>query len=166
MRAEFVNPFLNASFSVLNMVLNELPERGPIGVQPNNTTSHQINVVCGVTGRLHGQIILGMGETTANRIASVMAGQPLKVFDAFVASAIAELGNMISGNALMGLSDGGFVCDITPPTIVRGANVEISTLEIAAITIHLETTFGKIAITVGLSEVGEHAGAVRLSKAG
>jgi chemotaxis protein CheX len=154
MKADYINAFLTASYSVLGMILGSMPEKGPVKAQPRNTTSHQVNVVCGVTGHLHGQIMLGMCQTTANRIASQMAGKPLKVFDSFVASAIAELCNMISGNALMGLSEAGFICDITPPTIIRGANVEITTLNIAAITIHLGTTYGELAVTVCLSEVG------------
>lgn len=165
MRAEFINPFLTASFSVLNMVLGTLPTKGPIGAQNDGKTSHQVNIVCGVTGHLHGQIILGMGQTTANRIASAMSGQPLKVFDHFVASAIAELGNMISGNALMSLSESGFVCDITPPTIIRGSSVEISTHHIASICINLSTEFGDLTVTVGLCEAAESAAKSCLSKA-
>jgi chemotaxis protein CheX len=152
MKAEYINPFLTASYSVLGMVLGTMPEKGPVNVKPNHTTNHQVNVVCGVTGRLHGQIILGMCQTTANRLASIMAGQPCKFFDSFVASAVAELGNMISGNALMGLSEAGYICDITPPTVVRGANVEISTLDIPTISIHLETGHGEVVVTVGLNE--------------
>ena len=165
MKVEIVNSFLTASFSVLNMVLGTVPKRGPVGVQANSFTNHQINIVCGVTGNLQGHIILGMGETTANRVASAMAGKSLKVFDSFVASAIAELGNMISGNALMSLSESGFVCDITPPTIIRGANVEISTLEIPSISIHLETECGSLTVTVGLAEASSNAGLVRTSRA-
>src|SRR4051812_36018948 len=108
MKAEFINPFLTASYSVLATVLGQMPERGPVNVQPHVTTNQQVNVVCGVTGRLHGQIILGMCQTTANRLASVMYGTPCKFFDSFVASAVAELGNMISGNALMGLGEAGY----------------------------------------------------------
>jgi chemotaxis protein CheX len=164
-KAEFINPFLTASYSVINMVLGSVPTKGPIGAHPNSTTSHQVNIVCGVTGQLQGQIILGMGQATANRIASQMSGQALKVFDSFVASAIAELGNMISGNALMALSETGYVCDITPPTIVRGTNVEISTHDIASICINLVTECGELAVTVGLCEASEavHKGRLKLS---
>jgi chemotaxis protein CheX len=150
MNANTVNPFLTAAYNVLNSVLGKVPEKEAMTAQPNITTSHQVNVVCGVTGDMQGMIVFGMGETTANRIASVMAGQALKVYDSFVASAVAELGNMISGNALMGLSENGIVCDITPPSIVHGANVMISTLDIPTVSIHLETGCGELAIRISL----------------
>jgi chemotaxis protein CheX len=158
MKADFINPFLTASYSVLSMVLGTMPEKGAVKAQPQNTTHHQVNVVCGVTGQLQGQIILGMCQTTACRMASLMACKSLKFFDSFVASAIAELGNMISGNALMGLSESGYICDITPPTVIRGVNVEITTLNVAAISIHLETSCGELVVTVGLTEAAEALG--------
>jgi chemotaxis protein CheX len=74
----------------------------------------------------------------------------VKVFDQLAASAIAELGNMISGNAMLHLSEAGYVCDITPPTIIQGSNVKISTLAIPAIVIPMETAQGQLFVTVGL----------------
>ena len=119
-------------------------------MQPATFTSQQCNVVCGVTGQAHGQVIYGMSLTTADKIASAMLGQPIKTFDQLAASAIAELGNMISGNAMSKLSEVGYVSDITPPTIIRGTNVKISTLSIPAIVIPLDTVQGELFITVGL----------------
>ena len=150
MKAEYINPFILAAVSVLEMVLGEAPRQGTPAMQPATFTSQQCNVVCGVTGQAHGQVIYGMSLATADKVASAMLGQPIKTFDQLAASAIAELGNMISGNAMSQLSEGGYVCDITPPTIIRGTNVKISTLSIPAIVIPLGTAQGQLLITVGL----------------
>jgi chemotaxis protein CheX len=150
MKAEYINPFVVASSSVLEMLLGQPPVKGDLAMQPSSFTSHQCNVVCGVTGQVQGQVIFGMTLTVAHQIASAMLGQPVKIFDQLAASAIAELGNMISGNAMLHLSEAGYVCDITPPTIVQGREVQISTLAIPAIVIPLETAQGKISVTVGL----------------
>ncbi len=106
-------------------------------MQPTIFTSQQCNVVCGVTGHVQGQVIYGMSLTTADKIASTMLGQKIKTFDQLAASAMGELGNMISGNAMQGLSEAGWICDITPPTIMRGKDVKISTLSIPALVIPL-----------------------------
>ena len=150
MRVEYINPFIVAAVSVLEMVLGEAPTKGSLAMQPATFTSQQCNVVCGVTGQAHGQVIYGMSLTTADKIASAMLGQPIKTFDQLAASAIAELGNMISGNAMSKLSESGYLSDITPPTIIRGTNVKISTLSIPAIVIPLDTAQGELFITVGL----------------
>ncbi|MCW3060606.1 MAG: chemotaxis protein CheX [Capsulimonas sp.] len=150
MKVEYINPFVEASFSVMEMVLGNRPIKGNLAMQPATFTSQQCNVVCGVTGQVQGQVIYGMSLQVADKIATTMLGQPIKVFDQLAASAIAELGNMISGNAMSKLSDAGFICDITPPTIIRGTNVKISTLSIPAIVIPITLEQGELSITVGL----------------
>ncbi len=150
MKVEHINPFLAGACSVLEMVLGEMPTKEGLTAQPASFTSEQCNVVCGVTGDAQGQVIYGMSLSVADKIASHMLGEPIKTFDALAASAVAELGNMISGGAMQHLHDNGFICDITPPTIIRGNNVEISTLSIPAVIIRLKTNKGLFRITVGL----------------
>lgn len=150
MKIEYVNPFITASLSVLETVLGAKPVRGELAVQPSSFTSQQISVVCGVTGQVQGQVIYGMAQRTAHQIASTMIGSPVKIFDQLAASAIAELGNMISGNASHQLLDAGYVCDITPPTIIQGTEVAICMLAIPAIVIPLQAPQGDLFITVGL----------------
>ncbi len=150
MEVVYINPFLAGASSVLEMVLGEMPVRTGLIAQRNSFTSEQCNVVCGVTGQAHGQVIFGMTLAVADKIASHMLGEPIKTFDALAASAIAELSNMICGSAMSHLSEAGFVCDITPPAIIRGSKVEISTLNIPAVVISLQTNMGPLSITVGL----------------
>ena len=150
MKVEYINPFLAGACSVLEMVLGEAPKKEGLSAQPASFTSEQCNVVCGVTGEAQGQVIYGMSLVVADKIASHMLGEPIKTFDALAASAIAELGNMISGAAMGQLAEAGYICDITPPALVRGTKVEISTLNIPAIVIKLRTNMGQLSITVSL----------------
>ncbi len=150
MKAEYVNPFVQASFSVLEMVLGARPTKGQMSAQTATFVSEQCNVIYGVTGQVQGQVIYGMSLTTADNIASAMLGSTIKEFDALAASAIGELGNMISGNAMQFLSEAGWICDITPPTIMRGTNVEISTVSIPAILIPMALEQGQLLVTIGL----------------
>lgn len=150
MKVEYINPFVLASFSVLESLFSKVPTKGELAMQPATFTSQQCNVVCGVTGEAQGQVIYGMSLTTADKIASFMLGQTIKTFDQLAASAIGEMGNMISGNAMQYLAEAGWICDITPPTIIRGSNVQISTMSIPAIVIPLTLDQGQIFITIGL----------------
>lgn len=152
MKVEYINPFVSAAFSVLQTVLGETPQKGELGMRPSVFTSQQCNVITGVVGKIEGQVIYGMSLITADRIASTMIGQPIRTFDQLAASAIAELGNMITGNAMMLLAESGFKCDITPPTIIRGSNVKISTLSIPALVIPMQLSLGEVVATVSLQE--------------
>ena len=153
MKVEYISPFVVGASSVIQSLLNIEPKGGTLGSRPKVFTSQQVNVVCGIVGTVEGQVIYGMSVVTADKIASLMVGSPIVTFDALAASAIAELGNMISGSSLMQLAAAGYECDITPPTIIRGSNVKISTMDIPALVIPFSIEgVGDFEITVSLQE--------------
>jgi len=150
MKIEYINPFVQAASSVLTTILRVTPNVGRPALLPSPFRGRAINIVCGVTGQAQGQVVYSMDHATALGIAAGMIGMPVAAFDQLAASAIAELGNMISGNALVHLSDNGYICDITPPTLVSGADVEISTLSIPAVALPLTLPQGLLLINIGL----------------
>jgi len=150
MKVEYINPFLQGALSVLETVLGERPTKGDMAVQVSTLVNGQCSVVCGVTGAIQGQVIYAMSFETADKIASTMLGAPIAEFDSLAASAIGELGNMITGSAMQAFSTNGWICDITPPTIVRGSDLNISTLNIPAILVTLNTNQGDLILTIGL----------------
>ncbi len=152
MKVQYINPFIDAAGRVIEMVLGMAPSKGQLSMLPSVFTSQQCNVITGVTGQVQGQVIYGMSLITADKVASAMLGQPVRTFDQLAASAIAELGNMITGNASVLLSEAGFACDITPPSIVRGTNVKMSTLAIPALVVPLCMELGEIELMVCLKE--------------
>lgn len=153
MKVQYINPFVCAAFSVIETLIAVKPEKGPLTARPAVFTSQQCNVMTGVTGQIEGQVIYGMSLITADKMASAMLGQPVRTFDQLAASAIGELGNMITGNASSVLSDANIICDITPPSIIRGTNVKISTLNIPALVVPvILADIGEIEIIVSLQE--------------
>ncbi|MFN7015774.1 MAG: chemotaxis protein CheX [Fimbriimonadales bacterium] len=152
MKAEYINPFVSAAIEVFQMMLGSMPQRGQLSARRGIFTSQQCNIVLGVTGQLEGMIIYGMSLVTADKVAYQMLGTTIRTFDELAASAIAELGNMISGNALTKLSNAGYRCNLSPPSIIRGSSVRISTLEIPTLVVPLITDWGNLEINVGLQE--------------
>ncbi|ARU43508.1 hypothetical protein CCB81_04785 [Armatimonadetes bacterium Uphvl-Ar2] len=153
MKVEYVSPFVEAAVKVMTALLQVTPERGTLSARPQVFTTQQVNIVCGITGDVEGQVIFGMSIVAADRIASRMLGSPVVTFDQLAASAIAELGNMISGNSMTLLHGQGFTCDITPPTIIKGSNVKISTLDIPALVIPMRLKdIGEFEINVSIKE--------------
>jgi chemotaxis protein CheX len=153
MKVEYVMPFVQASMSVMQQVIRQTPERGQLSARPQVFTSQQLSIVCGISGDIEGQVIYGMSLTSADKIAGTMIGSPVVSFDQLAASAIAELGNMISGTAVALLAAQGYACEITPPTIVKGTNVKISTLDIPALVIPMKIAgIGDFEVNVSLKE--------------
>jgi chemotaxis protein CheX len=71
--------------------------------------------------------------------------------DEMALSAVSELGNMITGGATALVSLHGLDVDISPPSIIRGTNVEISTRSSARV-VPINTTVGYFEMTVAVGE--------------
>ena len=151
MKAEFINPFVTAGMQVLESVIQSVPDPGQLAVRSATFTTQQVSIVIGVTGAVEGHVVYGMPLVTATKIAAAMASTPIMTFDEMAGSAIAELGNIVSGNAATLLSEAGYECEITPPTLIRGSDVEVST-STPALVVPLYTDFGKVEINVALRE--------------
>jgi chemotaxis protein CheX len=157
MRAEFINPFLQAATEVLESELGSRPQRGSIGLQRSAYTSDEVTAVLAVTGAVAGMVMFAMTEETARAIVSSIMGQEFPHFDALAQSGIAELGNVITGRAAGLLADAGFPSDIAPPMLIVGRNTMISTLDVQRLVIPMETEFGKVEVQVALKLTGAQA---------
>jgi chemotaxis protein CheX len=72
-------------------------------------------------------------------------GMPVAELDEMAKSAISELTNMILGNTATIFYNNGVAVDITPPSLLMGSNIQISTSKMQTICIPLalsnDTTF-------------------------
>ncbi len=149
-KATLVNPFLESAYGFIQDVLNTEVNRGQLRLEQSKTTSGEINVAIGVTGDAEGIVIYCMSERTAKGVAAEMIGAPVPVFDSLAESAIGEMGNIITGQAATGLEAQGYKCRLSPPTLITGKGVMISTLDIERLVIPLELLLGRIEILVAL----------------
>jgi chemotaxis protein CheX len=78
--------------------------------------------------------------------------QEFNEFDDLARSGVAELGNVITGQATIKLSQAGFESQISPPTLIEGKDVEISTLDFQRITVPLQTDAGMVTVHLGIRE--------------
>ena len=129
-KATLINPFLESALGFLKQELNTEVKRGQLRLEASRSTSGEVNVAIGVTGDAEGIVIYSMSERTAKAMASAMMGEPVPVFDELAESAIAEMGNIITGQATIRFEECGYECKLSPPTLVSGVGVVISTLDI------------------------------------
>lgn len=152
MKAEYINPIFNATQSILKDMLEVDTERGELTVKNKNFAAERINASIGVTGDLEGFVYFSMAEETALEVVKQMSGMEIEEFNDLASSAIGELANIITGNSITNLNDQGFQCDITPPSITIGDNLEISTGPGKFLSIPLHTEIGKFTINVSLEK--------------
>ncbi|MCR4397913.1 MAG: chemotaxis protein CheX [Firmicutes bacterium] len=149
-KAAFVNPFIYAGSEVLSHELKVEVQRGPLTLEASNATSSDVTIMLGVTGDPCGIVLYGMSEATAKGVLGSMMGERIPIFDEMAESALAELGNLITGLASVHLEKSGYLCRLTPPTVITGKGVIISTVNISRIVVPLLTPKGEIYISLCL----------------
>lgn len=117
---EYINPFLMAASSVMKNMCQTDVKIGKPYVRTTEFSNDSLIIMIGVTGEMRGQVVIGFSLEVACDIASKMMMMPVTEMNEISMSAIAELGNMVMGNAATILSTKGVGIDITPPTLCRG----------------------------------------------
>lgn len=154
MNVEYINPFLEATKKVFITAANiEVKISKPFLKVPP-IPSDAVAIVVGLTGELRGQVIISINIDVAMKIASsMMMGMPVDSFDDMAKSAISELANMILGNTATFFYQKGIAIDITPPTILQGANMLISTAKTKTLCIPIDLSIGgHLEMNVSLAE--------------
>ena len=151
MKAEFVNPFASAMVMVFQKEFGMNVMRDSLALQQGPLRGADVNTIIGVTGQLEGQVIYTFEERVALRIASALMGEAVEELDELAKSAVAELGNIITGNAAIGLSENGYNCILTPPTLLTGKELIVTTFT-PVLNIPFSTDFGSVIVHVALRE--------------
>lgn len=155
MNIEHINPFIEASQTVLKQIANIDAKLGKVYLKTAPYKSEDIVIMVGLTGTIRGQAVFTMGKKLAMSIASsMMFGMPVKEFDEISKSAISELTNMILGNTATLLYNRGISIEITPPSLLMGENVQISPNKMKTVCVPLLLSDGE-AIELDISVEGD-----------
>ena len=143
MNVEYINPFIEASRTVIKTVANIDVSLGKVYLKASTYTSETIVVIVGIMGGLRGQVMFSMDKPVSLKIASaMMMGMTITELDEMSKSAIAESANMILGNAATILYSKGIKIEITPPSLMMGDNIQISTPKMTTLCIPLNLSSG------------------------
>ena len=124
MKVEYINPFVESVDNFFSTMLNCQCKRGDVGVSSSSVPSLEVVALIGLSGPAQGIVSLAFPVATALAIVSRMLGTQLQVMDATVSDGIAEVVNIIAGNA-----KSKFTLD-TPvklglPSVIRGNSFNI-----------------------------------------
>jgi chemotaxis protein CheX len=155
MRVEYINPFVEAAYSVLKEVLSIEIKRGEIYLKPTSMSIMGVAALVGLAGDVEGRVLFDMTKDTALFVAGKMNGENFTVFDELGKATIQELANMITAQAVTKLHDLGFKFDLTPPALFTGDNMEVSTnlgeVEALIVPMELDAPY-KIEVNVAIRE--------------
>ena len=149
---KFMNPFVEAATEVIKAEVGADVHRGTLSLQKTAMTSDEITVLISLVGQVNGVVLYGMSIETGLTMVSRITGQEFTDFDNLAQSGVAEMGNVITGRATIKLSEAGYNSNISPPTLITGRGVQISTLDFSRIVVPIITDFGEIVVHLALRE--------------
>jgi len=152
MDVKFLNPFVQAAVEVLKTEVDSNAVRGDISMHKSSLTSDDVTVLINLIGDVYGVVMYGMSTETCLKTVSKIMGQEFTEFNTLAQSGVAELGNVISGQATIRFSESGYKSNISTPTLLNGNGVEISTLDFPRIVVPLETQMGILTVHLALRE--------------
>ncbi|HNW91478.1 MAG TPA: chemotaxis protein CheX [bacterium] len=151
MKAEQVIPFAEAAVSVLREMLGSDVTRGDLAMRTKVIPTRGIAVIIGVVGQLRGRVVFDLDTPTALKLAAQLNGEEFTAIDPLVQSTLNEIANISSGRAVGVLCGQGCECDITPPVLLHGDTVTVTT-DLPALAIPLHTACGELIINVAVRD--------------
>lgn len=152
-RLELIAPFVEAAAKVIMQECSEVVGKGQLHRVRSPQTSNDVSAMIAVTGGVAGLVIYSMSQATAMGFASRMIGEPVTELHELAQSAIAELANMITGQASIKLEASGFPTDMSPPVLLLGHGSSIATFNLTRLVVPLVVSFGEFAIDIAIREV-------------
>jgi chemotaxis protein CheX len=125
MRAEFINPFLDATMSVLKTMASAEVVPGKPYIKTGSAARGDISGVVGITGQAEGSLCLTFPREVILQVMTNMLGEEQKEITEEVKDAVGELTNMISGDSRRRLQEKGYTFQGSIPSVISGPGHEV-----------------------------------------
>ncbi|WP_058301886.1 chemotaxis protein CheX [Gorillibacterium timonense] len=149
---DFVNPFYKATQEVFRLMLDLEIQPSSEQLQTSEVANKEVCISIGITGDLEGTIYFCFPESMTLEMVRILSGMEMDALDDFVSSAMSEIVNIISGNAVTGLSENHYTCDILPP-VVKVSDQPLQSTASGKV-IPLKTVIGPMEVEVDLQKKG------------
>lgn len=154
----YYDAFKESLTITLNKFFKEVPGfREELKVN-DEKNSRGFSVVMGIIGKYGGRMLLDMSGETARKMAGYLIKEDELSRD-IVVNVIAEISNIISGNAcsMINKTNNVFGFRVSPPTAVYGESIKISKAELNTVSsVIAETSFGDLYMNIGFSRSESH----------
>lgn len=162
MKPYYINPFVNAAIKMIKKVTNLEVYKKNIFVRKGKTSLGGVGIVLNVDGDVKGKVVYEFSRGMTMQLSSRMVKKAnieyvdKEEFKKLLRSAIAELGNLISGRAITYLLKMGYNSKITPPKIYIGQGVPLIPYDVVTFVIELETIYGDFVINLAIEDQNQN----------
>jgi chemotaxis protein CheX len=152
MKAEYVNPIVQAAYDVLEEVLGTDISRRKLNKHADVLPLHRITVLAGLNGVLEGFVLLSMPLNVVLSIAAVISAEEVAALDEVAQAAVIGLMDTVMQEAVQRLQEADVDVAAAPAALFWGQGVQLSCAEIEAAVIPLQMPLGTVELTVALRE--------------
>lgn len=151
MKAEYINPFLEASINLFRNHLTFEIKNNPPYVNEDSQNLNEVSAIIGLAGDIVGAVVLSFTRDTAIAMASRFAGQTYHALTKEVIDCVGEMVNIIAGNAKRDLT--GFRVEISLPGVITGHTYKINWPQgVPIITIPFDSEAGMFNVNVSFKK--------------
>jgi chemotaxis protein CheX len=115
MRMELIQPFINAADAVLTETLACPISVSDISMSEEAYQRRATASMIEITGDIEGRVIFDIEDSAAMKVACTIAGVEMEADPQIIRETVAELANLVIGNAVTSLNDQGFSFKVHPP---------------------------------------------------
>ncbi len=127
-KSEIINSFSKSVEENLSQVAGLCISKNKTFIKKSIKEDSCVNIVCGITGSIYGQVILCIPKEIATVISSTMLNDiPIVIIDDKAKDVLLELGSIIFANSIAYYKSLGMDIDMTLPVIIIGDNIEYFT---------------------------------------
>lgn len=158
---KYVNPFIVSAINIIKETTDLNVKKKQLYSRKGKVSIGGVGIILKLNGDIEGRIVYEFSRGVTMRIASKMIEKSMIKFDdpsqfkKLLESAIMELANLISGNAITILSKMGYSCMISPPEIFLGKGVILVPKKYTTAVIDLTTVFGDFIIDLAITRIGK-----------
>jgi chemotaxis protein CheX len=147
MKAQYINPFLEASMNLFKTHLKFEIKNNPPYINEETQNLNEVSAIIGLAGDIAGALVLSFTRETAIAMASRFTGQTYHALTKEVIDCIGEMVNIIAGNAKKDLME--FRIEISLPGVITGNTYKINWPQgVPIITIPFESEAGMFNVNV------------------
>jgi len=150
MRMELIQPFINAADAVLSETLASPINVSDISMEQEAYRRRATASMIEISGDIEGRVIFDVEDGAAMKVACALAGMEMEHDPQLVRETVAELANMVIGNAVTSLNDMGFSFRVHPPVEHAAATGFRGSEDIEALVLDFASAAGSIVMNVAI----------------
>jgi len=151
MKMELIQPFINAADAVLSETLACPITVSDISMSVEAYERRATASLVEISGDIEGRVIFDVEDNTAMKVACIMSGSTeLDPDPQLIRETVAELANLVIGNAVTTLNDQGFRFKVHPPIEHRASEGFRGSEDMEALVMDFASPVGSVFVNIAI----------------